>query len=345
MLTVPRNESTSENDDACTSACTTPVTDRLVGSHEIGDHLPAQLARRRTDVDGCVELIERPFRFHVDGWPQANACERRNDPPKLGKRQGIGRGLHVERRSRQVVPHRAVDPDRGLARSKHQLTDVDLVVPYGHAPGHVVDGNRRIRPAQGNVGDLDAVVHRLVFEGQTRIDVVETCWKHNAVCGQRLLGDDRSGRHVDGIDRKWPARAAAVGLAFVLLDEPRDRPGLAVAPQIHDRVVEANRLNGNALAEELERVVAKADVFDRHNRPAVQGDAHVLELDAEEQVPAEASDGQFAIEILVCFPGDVASQPVLEPYRLRRGDPDNDDADEQHGRNDQRLDETFGAHG
>ena len=133
-----------------------------------------------------------------------------------------------------------------------------------------------------------------------------------------------------------PRRSASCCL---LLDQPADRPGVAFAPQIQDRLVQADVVDREALRNQLEHVVVEAEILHRHDLAAVHRHADVLQLDAEEQIAAEPLDRQRAVQILIRLAHDVAAQPVLEPCGLRDDDRRRRRADEQRQHDQQHVNE------
>src|SRR5207344_2623669 len=99
--------------------------------------------------------------------------------------------------------------------------------------------------------------------------------------------------------------------AFLLLDQPRDRPGIAFAAQVQRRLVEPDFVDEQSLREELEDAVVEAEILDGHDFAAVQRDGNAFHLDTEEQVPAEPLNRDLAVQEPVRFPYDVPAKPVL----------------------------------
>ena len=71
----------------------------------------------------------------------------------------------------------------------------------------------------------------------------------------------------------------------------------------------------------------------------LQREVDVFELDAEEQVAAEAPDGQPAVHVVVGLPDDEAAEPVLEPGGLRHDQRERRRADDQRAQDRDDLKE------
>src|SRR5262249_58033114 len=125
----------------------------------------------------------------------------------------------------------------------------------------------------------------------------------------RIDGDLAVG-NLDRVDRDRPAGTAAIGFALLLLHEPAQLPGIAVAAQIDHRLVEPDLVDRQAAGDQLEQVVFQAEILHRDDLASIHRNADVLEFDAEEQVAAQAFDRQRAVQVLVRLRDDEAAQPV-----------------------------------
>jgi len=111
--------------------------------------------------------------------------------------------------------------------------------------------------------------------------------------------------------------AYAVGLAFLLLDQLRDRPPFPVLLDMQDRLVHAQLVDRGVLGDELQELVAEADVVNRYDRAPLYIDRNAFELKTAEETAAQAVDHDFAVEVLAGLGDDIGAQPIFEPRRLR----------------------------
>ena len=180
-------------------------------------------------------------------------------------------------------------------------------------------------------------MHRLVAERQVGVDTIEAIGHVDAARPDRPLEHDRGIGDGDVVDGNRRCRSLAIRLLLLLLDQPGDRPRLAVPLQVQHGPVQTDVVDRHAAGDHLEHVVVEAEVLDRHDLSAVHRDADVLHLDAEEQVPAQPLDRQPSVQIPRRFGDDVAAQPVLEPRRLRNDDRRRRRADDQRQNDDQHV--------
>ncbi|MBW8861914.1 MAG: hypothetical protein JF601_06020 [Acidobacteria bacterium] len=190
------------------------------------------------------------------------------------------------------------------------------------------------------MGDLDRVANRLVLERQLCIEVLELLRHRHAARAHRRVDRDFAVGNLDRVDRDRLARTAAVGFGLLLLDQPAQLPGVAVAPQVDDRFIQPDLVNRQALRDQFEDVVLQAEILDGDHLAAAHRDADVLHLDAEEQVAAEALDRQRAVQVLVRLRDDEAAQPVLEPGRLRHDHRGRRRPDDERQHEDQNVSKT-----
>ena len=193
--------------------------------------------------------------------------------------------------------HGAVERQRRLRGAQGQLVDKQRVVLDRDAARQRVERERRLGSPKGHVRDLDRIAHRLVLERELGVQVIEALRQLDARSTDRRLDHHGAVGDADGVDRDRLVRTGAIGLGDLFLHQPAQRPGVALTPEVHHRLVEADAVDRQAFGQQLEHVVVEPEILDRHHLAAIHRHADVLHLDAEEQVAAEPLDGQRAVQV------------------------------------------------
>ena len=142
------------------------------------------------------------------------------------------------------------DLDGGLFGPQRNALQVSSVVADRDAPGQAVEADRRIPPPERRVVDLDREVHRLIFEGQLRVEAIDAIWHVEPRDSDWIVDDDRRVADPDRADGDGVRGSLPIGFAFLLLDQPRYRPGIAFAAQSTRRLVEPDSVDEQSLRED-----------------------------------------------------------------------------------------------
>ena len=314
--------------------------DRLARRQHIRGNRADDLASRGSQIHVDAQMVRWTVEFELERRLKLDPYERRHQARDLRQRRLVGRDLNLEDRLGQVVFHRAVDRQRRLLRPHRQLVDEHRVVSNRHAARQRVQTDRRLRAAERDVGDLDAVADRRVFEIELRVEMLEPLRHLDAGRADRVGNLDGAVADPDVGNRNRAGGALTVRLLPLSFDEAADRPGVAVAPQVDHRLVQPDVVDREALRDQFEHAVVEPEVLDGHDLRAVHRHADVLELDAVEQVPAKPADRHLPVQVLIRFALDVDAEPVLEPRRLRHDDDRPRGADDERHDNDQRMEES-----
>ncbi len=299
----------------------------------IGGDLALNLAGFGGDVEVERQRLQRPLRLDVDRGMKIVAGGGRDEAADLRQRDVPG-GRDVQSWSAQVFFDDAVDRQRRFSGLQRELLDVEIVVALRQHPGEVPDRERRGGRLEVELLERDGVVHRLVLEG--RLDV-ET--RHLPRQFQRRILGAVVDRHRGIVDfdrrqRDRPARPLAIRLLRRRFDQPGNVPALRVPHDPQHRPIELDLIEDDALRGDFEHAVIELDRLDGNHPLARDVDRDIGEVDAEQQVAAETADRlRSPFRVLLRFADDIASQPVLEPRRLRhdqgeRDHPDHERADE-----------------
>ena len=126
-------------------------------------------------------------------------------------------------------------------------------------PGQAVEADRRILPPERRVRDLDGVVHRLVLEGQLRVEVIDADLGTSTpeVPTGSSTTIDASLIPIASI-AIGDAGPCAIGFLLLLLDQPADRPGIALAPQVQTRLVQPDLVDRSAPSRGARRCCSRA---------------------------------------------------------------------------------------
>ena len=85
------------------------------------------------------------------------------------------------------------------------------------------------------------------------------------------------------------------------------------------------------------RLVLDTDTLDRGDFDALEGDDEFSSSTTGNQVSPQAADRDRPIQVPASFADDIATQPVLEPDRLRHDDSGRHDGDNGCQHQDERM--------
>ncbi len=224
----------------------------------------------------------------------------------------------------------SADAQRGLLGPQRQVLNRETVLVPPDDAREIVDPDIRILASQRDVRDGHLQLVRVAGQADRGVDLVEHLRDVDARCPHRLpLQMQGPVTDPDLADLDRPPVLWCVRIRRLRLHQLAEVPSPRRLLHVQRRLVETDVIEDQVSANERQQAVVEADILERDHGLAVHRDVDILHLHAEEQVAVEAANRQAAIHVVVGLANDEASQPFLEPGRLRHDHRHRRGADDQ----------------